>query len=430
MLDPKLLRENTEAVAKRLATRGYQLPEAEFTHLEQQRKQVQVEAQDLQNKRNDFSKKIGQAKAKGEDTSELMSQVKAMGDALDQAEKKLAALLSQQEHLLALIPNLPHESVPIGKSEADNAVVSTWGEQKSYAFEVVDHATLGEDSGQLDCELATKLTGSRFSILKCDLAQLHRALAQFMLDTHTQEHGYLEYYVPYIVANHCLYGTGQLPKFAEDQFSLLGDREWTLIPTAEVPLTNTVRDMILEADRLPLKLTAHTPCFRSEAGSYGKDMRGMFRQHQFDKVELVQIVEPQHSYTAHEEMTSHAENILKKLELPFRRSLLCTGDMGFGATKTYDLEVWLPGQKQYREISSCSNCEDFQARRMQARYRDPETKKPRLVHTLNGSGVAVGRCLIAVMENYQNADRSISIPAVLQRYMGGKKKILLDTSIK
>lgn len=260
--------------------------------------------------------------------------------------------------------------------------------------------------------------------MKSDLAQLHRALAQFMLDTHTTEHGYQEYYVPYIVANHCLYGTGQLPKFAEDQFSLLGEREWTLIPTAEVPLTNTVRDMILEADKLPLKLTAHTPCFRSEAGSYGKDMRGMFRQHQFDKVELVQIVEPQHSYAAHEEMTAHAENILKKLDLPFRRSLLCTGDMGFGSAKTYDLEVWLPGQKQYREISSCSNCEDFQARRMQARFRDPESKKPRLVHTLNGSGVAVGRCLIAIMENYQNADRSISIPAVLQRYMGGKQKIL------
>ena len=425
MLDIQLLRNNIDAVAERLATRGYALDVAAFQALEAERKTLQTRTQDLQASRNSLSKQIGMLKGKGEDASAVLAEVAALKDELDANEVRLAELLKAFDAFVALIPNLPHESVPSGKSEADNVEVHRWGTPRKYDFPVKDHVDLGESLGQLDFATAAKIAGSRFSLMKGPLARLHRALAQFMLDVHGQEHGYTEVYAPYLVNAASLYGTGQLPKFEEDLFKILrADAEpLYLIPTAEVPVTNIVRDEILALDALPLKLVCHTPCFRSEAGSYGKDTRGMIRQHQFDKVELVQIVSAEKSIEAHEELTRHAEIILEKLELPYRRVALCTGDMGFSSTKTYDLEVWLPAQNTYREISSCSNFDSFQARRMQARVRN-EKNKTELVHTINGSGLAVGRTLVAIMENGQNADGSITVPAVLRPYLGGLERIV------
>lgn len=418
MLDPQLLRTELEKTAKKLAQRGYQLDTAQWKQLEASRKEVQLKTEDLQNKRTTISKSIGQAKAKGEDIQPLLDEVASIGEQLENSKSKLKTILIKMEAVTLYTPNLANESVPIGKDEGDNVEVSTWGTPKSFDFEVKDHVELGEIKRGLDAESAANLSGSRFTLLTGEMAQLHRALSQFMLDVHTQEHGYKEYYVPYMVNAQTMQGSGQLPKFADDAF--ITEDERYLIPTAEVPLTNLVADTIIDEQELPIKMTAHTPCFRREAGSYGKDTKGMIRQHQFDKVEMVQIVHPDKSEQALEEMTSHAEAILEKLELPYKKIVLCTGDMGFSATKTYDLEVWLPAQNTYREISSCSNCTDFQSRRMQARYRSPEIKKPQLVHTLNGSGLAVGRTLIAVMENYQNADGSITVPEVLRNYMNGK----------
>ena len=425
MLDIQLLRNNIDAVAERLATRGYALDVAAFQALEAERKTLQTRTQDLQASRNSLSKQIGMLKGKGEDASAVLAEVAALKDELDANEVRLTELLKAFDAFVALIPNLPHESVPSGKSEADNVEVHRWGTPRKYDFPVKDHVDLGESLGQLDFATAAKIAGSRFSLMKGPLARLHRALAQFMLDVHGQEHGYTEVYAPYLVNAASLYGTGQLPKFEEDLFKILrADAEpLYLIPTAEVPVTNIVRDEILALDALPLKLVCHTPCFRSEAGSYGKDTRGMIRQHQFDKVELVQIVSAEKSIEAHEELTRHAEIILEKLELPYRRVALCTGDMGFSSTKTYDLEVWLPAQNTYREISSCSNFDSFQARRMQARVRN-EKNKTELVHTINGSGLAVGRTLVAIMENGQNADGSITVPAVLRPYLGGLERIV------
>ena len=425
MLDIQLLRNNIDAVAERLATRGYALDVAAFQALEAERKTLQTRTQDLQASRNSLSKQIGMLKGKGEDASAVLAEVAALKDELDANEVRLTELLKAFDAFVALIPNLPHESVPSGKSEADNVEVHRWGTPRKYDFPVKDHVDLGESLGQLDFATAAKIAGSRFSLMKGPLARLHRALAQFMLDVHGQEHGYTEVYAPYLVNAASLYGTGQLPKFEEDLFKILrADAEpLYLIPTAEVPVTNIVRDEILALDALPLKLVCHTPCFRSEAGSYGKDTRGMIRQHQFDKVELVQIVSAEKSIEAHEELTRHAEIILEKLELPYRRVALCTGDMGFSSTKTYDLEVWLPAQNTYREISSCSNFDSFQARRMQARVRN-EKNKTELVHTINGSGLAVGRTLVALMENGQNADGSITVPAVLRPYLGGLERIV------
>ena len=425
MLDIQLLRNNIDAVAERLATRGYALDVAAFQTLEAERKTLQTRTQDLQASRNSLSKQIGMLKGKGEDASAVLAEVAALKDELDANEVRLTELLKAFDAFVALIPNLPHESVPSGKSEADNVEVHRWGTPRKYDFPVKDHVDLGESLGQLDFATAAKIAGSRFSLMKGPLARLHRALAQFMLDVHGQEHGYTEVYAPYLVNAASLYGTGQLPKFEEDLFKILrADAEpLYLIPTAEVPVTNIVRDEILALDALPLKLVCHTPCFRSEAGSYGKDTRGMIRQHQFDKVELVQIVSAEKSIEAHEELTRHAEIILEKLELPYRRVALCTGDMGFSSTKTYDLEVWLPAQNTYREISSCSNFDSFQARRMQARVRN-EKNKTELVHTINGSGLAVGRTLVAIMENGQNADGSITVPAVLRPYLGGLERIV------
>ena len=425
MLDIQLLRNNIDAVAERLATRGYALDVAAFQTLEAERKTLQTRTQDLQASRNSLSKQIGMLKGKGEDASAVLAEVAALKDELDANEVRLTELLKAFDAFVALIPNLPHESVPSGKSEADNVEVHRWGTPRKYDFPVKDHVDLGESLGQLDFATAAKIAGSRFSLMKGPLARLHRALAQFMLDVHGQEHGYTEVYAPYLVNSASLYGTGQLPKFEEDLFKIVrADAEpLYLIPTAEVPVTNIVRDEILALDALPLKLVCHTPCFRSEAGSYGKDTRGMIRQHQFDKVELVQIVSAEKSIEAHEELTRHAEIILEKLELPYRRVALCTGDMGFSSTKTYDLEVWLPAQNTYREISSCSNFDSFQARRMQARVRN-EKNKPELVHTINGSGLAVGRTLVAIMENGQNADGSITVPAVLRPYLGGLERIV------
>ena len=420
MLDIQLLRNNIDAVAARLATRGYTLDVAGFQALEAERKALQTRTQDLQAARNSLSKQIGVLKGKGEDASSIMADVAAMKSELDANELRLAELLTTFDAFVDTIPNLPMESVPVGASEAGNVEIHRWGTPRAFDFAVRDHVDLGEMLGQLDFATAAKIAGSRFSLMKGPLARLHRALAQFMLDVHGQEHGYTEVYAPYLVNAASLFGTGQLPKFEEDLFKILrADAEpLYLIPTAEVPVTNIVRDEILAAEALPLKYVCHTPCFRSEAGSYGKDTRGMIRQHQFDKVELVQIVTAEASEAAHEALTRHAEIILEKLELPYRRVVLCTGDMGFSSAKTYDLEVWLPAQNTYREISSCSNFESFQARRMQARVRN-EKNKPEIVHTINGSGLAVGRTLVAIMENYQNADGSITVPAALRPYMGG-----------
>ncbi|GHA89857.1 serine--tRNA ligase [Modicisalibacter luteus] len=423
MLDPKLLRSDLEQVAQRLAKRGFTLDVPQFEALEARRRDLQTETEQLQNERNTRSKAIGKAKAAGEDIEPLLAEVSDLGDRLDAAKSKLAEVANEMESLMASLPNLPHDSVPEGSDESDNIELHRWGTPREFEFEVKDHVDLGAKLGYLDFEMAAKLTGSRFAVMRGPVARLHRALAQFMLDTQTLEHGYEECYVPYMVNRDSLMGTGQLPKFGEDLFRLEGDQDYYLIPTAEVPLTNIARDHIFEAKELPVRLTAHTPCFRSEAGAYGKDTRGMIRQHQFDKVEMVQMVAPETSYDALEEMRGHAEAILQALGLPYRVVTLCTGDMGFGAAKTYDLEVWLPSQNTYREISSVSNCEDFQARRMQARFRSPEHKKPRLLHTLNGSGLAVGRCLLAVLENYQNVDGSITVPEALRSYMGGTETI-------
>ncbi|WP_353981724.1 serine--tRNA ligase [Salinicola endophyticus] len=422
MLDPKLLRSDPQFVAQRLALRGFTLDTASLESLESRRRELQTATEQLQNERNVRSKAIGKAKAAGEDIQPLLDEVGQLGDELDRAKTQLAEVQSEWDALIAGLPNLPHASVPEGADEDDNVELHRWGTPRAFDFEVRDHVDLGARFGYLDFELATKLTGSRFAVMRGPIARLHRALSQFMLDKQTLEHGYEECYVPYMVNADSLMGTGQLPKFGEDLFRL-EDSGYHLIPTAEVPLTNFVRDEILDHTQLPLKLTAHTPCFRSEAGAYGRDTRGMIRQHQFDKVEMVQVVDPETSYDALETMRGHAEAILQALALPYRVVTLCAGDMGFGATKTYDLEVWLPSQETYREISSVSNCEDFQARRMQARFRHPQQKKPQLVHTLNGSGLAVGRCLLAVMENYQNADGSIDVPEVLRPYLGGIAQI-------
>jgi len=421
MLDIQLLRNDLDGTAQRLQARGFELDVRRFQELEQDRKAVQMRTQELQAKRNQSSKQIGIAKSKGEDVAAIMAEVANLGDELKAAEEKLAVIQSQLNDLLMTIPNLPHDSVPIGKSEADNVEVRRVGTPRTFDFPVKDHVDVGEGLQQLDFETAVKITGARFSLMKGPLARMHRALSQFMLDVHTQAHGYTEVYVPFLVNADSMRGTGQFPKFQDDQFHVCAD-ELFLIPTAEVPVTNIVRDVIVPLEELPLKFVSHTPCFRREAGSYGRDTRGMIRQHQFEKVELVQIVQPEQSYAALETLLGHAEAILQKLELPYRVMALCSGDMGFSAAKTYDLEVWLPAQNTYREISSCSNFEAFQARRMQARYRN-EKNKPELVHTLNGSGLAVGRTLVAILENYQNADGSVSIPAVLRPYMGGAEKI-------
>ena len=421
MLDIQLLRSQPAEVAARLASRGAGFDVAAFQALEEERKGLQVRTQDLQAKRNALSKQIGQLKAKGEDTATVMQEVAGLGDELKRNEEALADLLNRINAFVSVIPNLPHESVPVGRSEADNVEVRRWGTPRDFGFAVKDHVDLGEALGGIDFDAATKISGARFTLMKGAVARLHRALAQFMLDVHTQEHGYTEVYAPYLVNGNSLFGTGQLPKFHEDLFHIKDDG-YFLIPTAEVPVTNIVRDEIVDLAQMPLKFVCHTPCFRREAGSYGKDTRGMIRQHQFDKVELVRIERPEHSWQALEELTRHAEIILEKLQLPYRRVALCSGDMGFSAAKTYDLEVWLPAQDTYREISSCSNFEAFQARRMQARYRN-EKGKPELAHTLNGSGLAVGRTLVAVLENYQRADGSIDVPAVLRPYMGAMEVI-------
>ena len=425
MLDPSLLRgQLAETAARLLATRGFRLDVGAFEALEGERKQRQSRTQELQNQRNIRSKAIGQAKARGEDISALMAEVAGLGDELKQSEARLELLQAMMEAIALGVPNLPDASVPPGKDETQNVELKRVGKPRDFDFKVLDHIALGERNGWLDAEAGAKLSGSRFTVLRGQLARLHRALAQFMLDLHTTEHAYVECNVPLLVNPESMRGTGQLPKFEEDLFSTtVGETRRYLIPTAEVSLTNLVRDDILEDAQLPMWLTAHTPCFRAEAGSYGKDVRGMIRQHQFEKVELVAIARPDESYEMHEQMTLHAEAVLEKLGLPYRRLLLCAGDMGFGASKTHDLEVWLPGQDSYREISSISNCEAFQARRMQARWRNPATGKPEPVHTLNGSGVAVGRALVAVMENYQQADGSIEVPAVLRPYMGGTARI-------
>jgi seryl-tRNA synthetase len=423
MIDIQLLRKDIESVAARLAGRKFQLDIDAFNALESERKQIQSGTEELQNKRNTLSKQIGMLKGKGEDTSAVMAEVAGLGDELKNSAARLEVLQNRISEFMLAVPNLPHESVPVGKDEADNVEMRKVGTPRTFDFEVRDHVDVGMPLG-LDFEAAARLTGSRFAVMKGGIARLHRALAQFMLDTHTAEHGYTECYTPYIVNADSLKGTGQLPKFEADLFAVKkGGQEGEgeslyLIPTAEVSLTNLVRDEILPADALPMMLTAHSPCFRSEAGAYGRDTRGMIRQHQFDKVEMVQVVHPEKSYEALEEMCAHAENILKKLGLPYRVITLCTGDMGFGAAKTYDIEVWLPAQSTYREISSVSNCEAFQARRMQARFRNAQGK-PELVHTLNGSGLAVGRTLVAVLENYQQADGSVEIPEVLRPYMAG-----------
>ena len=423
MLDPKLLRSDIENTAKQLSRRGFTLDVAAIANLEAKRKQVQVVTQQLQNDRNTQSKAIGQAKARGEDTALLMQAVANIGGALKQAETELEQLQNELTAIALGIPNIPHESVPDGKDENGNREVRRWGEPRKLDFAPKDHVDLGTGLGLMDFEVAAKISGARFVVMQGALAQLQRALIQFMLDLHTREHGYTETYVPYLVNADSMRGTGQFPKFEAEQFAVRSEQGFYLIPTAEVPVTNLARDTIVEAAQLPRKHVCHTPCFRSEAGSYGKDTRGMIRQHQFEKVELVQFVRPQDSYRALEELTGHAETVLQKLELPYRVMALCTGDIGFSSAKTYDLEVWLPGQQKYREISSCSNFEDFQARRMQARWRNPETGKPELLHTLNGSGLAAGRTLVAVLENYQDKDGNISIPAVLQPYMGGLERI-------
>ncbi|MGO2880178.1 MAG: serine--tRNA ligase [Halomonas sp.] len=425
MLDPKLLRGDLDALAQQLARRGFVLDKEGLQTLESRRRELQTQTEQLQSERNTRSKAIGKAKASGEDIQPLLDEVSDLGDRLDNAKCELAKVQEAWDDAVSGIPNLPHESVPEGEKEEDNVELHRWGTPREFDFDVLDHVDLGKKSGYLDFELAVKLTGARFAVMRGPIARLHRALAQFMLDTQTEKHGYEECYVPYMVNRDSLTGTGQLPKFGEDLFKLDDEREYYLIPTSEVPLTNFVRDEIVDQAALPMKLTAHTPCFRSEAGSHGRDTRGMIRQHQFDKVEMVQIVEPEKSYEALDEMRGHAEAILQALELPYRVVTLCTGDMGFGAAKTYDLEVWLPSQSTYREISSVSNCEDFQARRMQARFRQPDVKKPQLLHTLNGSGLAVGRCLLAILENHQQADGSVVIPEPLRPYLGGQERLAL-----
>lgn len=419
MLDQKLVRNNLQEVADKLIKKGFKLDVAKLNSLEESRKQLQIDTENLQSERNSKSKEIGKLKAQGEDTTGVMAAVSAFGTQLDAKKIELKEVQDRLNIMLMEIPNIPHESVPPGADEEDNQEVLTWGQKPSFNFTVKDHVDLGEGLGGLDFGAAIKVTGARFMVLKGPLARLHRALIQFMLNSHIHEHDYEEVYVPYLVNADSLRGTGQLPKFEEDLFKVPGERDLYLIPTAEVPVTNLVRGEIVDANKLPLRFTCHTPCFRSEAGSHGRDTRGLVRQHQFEKVEMVQMVRPSESTAALEELTDHAENILKSLGLAYRKVILCGGDLGFSAIKTYDLEVWLPGQDKYREISSCSNMGDFQARRMQARWRNPETGKPELLHTLNGSGLAVGRTLLAILENYQQADGSVLVPEALAPYMGG-----------
>ena len=419
MLEAKLLRSDITTVAAQLARRGFELDVAAFTAIEERRKAATLEVERLRNERNVRSKDIGKAKAQGQDVAPLLAEVENLGAQMKAAEEAFAAAQTAFDDLALRLPNVPHSSVPEGKDEHGNVEIRTWGTPRSFDFAPQDHVALGEKLGGLDFETAAKLSGARFAVLTGGVARLHRALAQFMLDTHTQQHGYVEAYVPYLVNAESMQGTGQLPKFEADLFKVPSDTGHYLIPTAEVPVTNFVRDEIVASEKLPMKYVAHTPCFRSEAGAAGRDTRGLIRQHQFDKVELVQMVEPAKSWEVLEELTHHAERILQLLELPYRVMALCAGDMGFGAAKTYDIEVWLPGQQCYREISSCSNFESFQARRMQARWRNPETGKPEPLHTLNGSGLAVGRTLVAVLENYQQADGSITVPAALRNYVGG-----------
>ncbi len=423
MLDSKQLRTDTEAVARNLARRGFVLDLEGFRALEERRKQVQIDADRLRAERNANAKAVGMAKGKGEDASELLKRGESLTHALAIAEADLERVQVEADQWLMGLPNLLHDSVPEGRDESANVELRRHGEPRQFDFEPADHVDVGVRLGGLDFEAAARISGARFMVLRGSLARLHRALAQFMLDLHTSEHGYQEIYAPYLVSAAALTGTGQLPKFEQDLFKVDGERPFYLIPTAEVPVTNLVREQILTAEQLPLRFVAHTPCFRSEAGAAGKDTRGLIRQHQFDKVELVHVVKPADSYAALEQLTAHAEEVLKRLELPYRVLALCAGDIGFGSAKTYDLEVWLPGQGKYREISSCSNCEAFQARRMQARWRNPETGKPEPVHTLNGSGIAVGRAMVAILENYQNADGSVTVPAALRPYMGGQERL-------
>jgi seryl-tRNA synthetase len=424
MLDSKLLRTATEEVAKGLAKRGYELDVAKIQALEEKRKEIQVKTENLQAERNSISKGIGKAKQAGEDVAPMMQKVDSIKQELVSAEAELATIQTEWDDFVKAIPNIPANEVPEGKSDEDNVEVRRWGTPRNFDFPVVDHVDLGANLGGLDFEVATKITGTRFAVLRGGVARLHRALAQFMLETHTTEHGYEEVNVPFIVNRDSLFGTGQLPKFEEDLFKLTDDREFYLIPTAEVPVTNIYRDEIVDEAQLPIKLVCHSPCFRSEAGSYGRDTRGMIRQHQFEKVELVKFVRPEESDAALEALVGHAEVILQKLGLPHRTVILCGGDIGFSSAKTYDIEVWVPSQNKYREISSCSSFRDFQARRMLARYRNKETGKPELLHTLNGSGLAIGRTLLAVLENYQQADGSIVIPEVLRPYMGGQEVLV------
>jgi seryl-tRNA synthetase len=426
MLDPKRLRTDLEGVAAQLARRGFNLDTAQFSRLEEQRRRLQTDTEQLQAQRNARSKAIGQAKARGEDIEPLKAEVSDLGERLGEAERELAGVQQALGELLMGVPNLPEASVPQGEDDADNALVRSWGERPDFGFTPKDHVELGAPHGWMDFDAATRVAGSRFVVMRGAMARLHRALTQFMLDIQTREHGYREVYVPYMVSADSAQGTGQLPKFEADLFATTSDPRFYLVPTAEVPVTNLARDSIVEAADMPLRYTAHTPCFRSEAGSHGKDTRGLIRQHQFEKVELVQMVPPETSWDALEALTGHAEAVLKRLELPYRVVNLCTGDLGFSASKTYDVEVWLPGQQRYREISSCSNFLDFQARRMGARWRNPETKKPEYLHTLNGSGVAVGRALVAVVENHQQADGSIRIPAALQPFVGGMEVLRED----
>jgi seryl-tRNA synthetase len=424
MLDPQLLRNDPEAVAAALKPRAYEFDVAAWRDLESQRKELQIRVQELQNQKNQSAKSIGQAKGRGEDIQPLLDKVKNLGEELDRDESEFNEVRSKQQAWLLEIPNLALPDVPIGKDENDNVELRKWGEPTKFDFEPRGHVELGEGNGMIDAQTAAKLAGTRFVVLKDGLSRMHRALAQFMLDVHTQEHGYTEVYLPYLVNSETMTGTGQLPKFEDDAFATTDEPPRYLIPTAEVPMTNMVAGEIIDAADLPLRFTSQTPCFRREAGSYGKDTRGIIRQHQFEKVELVQIVQPENSDRALDDLTGHAESILQRLEIPYRVIILCTGDMGFASARTFDIEAWLPGQSMYREISSCSVCTDFQARRMKARWRNPATGKPELVHTLNGSGLAVGRTLIAVMENYQQQDGSIKIPEVLQPYMGGQEFIL------
>ncbi len=423
MLDPKLIRSDLRSVAEQLKKRYFELDVSALEKLEKNRKACQIQTEELQNERNSKSKLIGQTKAAGEDIQPLLDEVAGLGKKLDTAKIELQEIQQEIENIVMGIPNLLHESVPVGRDENKNVEIRRWGKPREFDFKVKDHVDIGAQHGWLDFETASKLTGSRYVVMRGQMAKLHRAITQFMLDVHTTEHGYEEVYVPYIVNRDSLRGTGQLPKFEEDLYCVDKENGHYLIPTAEVPLTNIVRSEILDAAQLPLKFTSHTPCFRSEAGSYGKDTRGMIRQHQFDKVEMVQLVKPENVWQAREELPVHAETILQKLELPYRTVVLCSGDVGFSSAKTYDLEVWLPGQQTYREISSCSCFTDFQARRMQARWRNPQTGKPELLHTVNGSGLAVGRTLVAVLENYQQEDGSVRIPTVLQPYMAGVEKI-------